>query len=244
MSSASSIQPQQTCLTVDCQNCRLGDICLPIALSNDAITRLSKIVKHGKILQQNDSLYRQNSTFSSIYALKSGSIKTVAITADGEEQITGFYLPGEILGIDGLNTHLHRTTSIALETTAVCEIPFVHLEALSLEIPELQRRCFHLMSQEISSQQQLLLMLAKKTAEERVAFFIINLSDRYARYGFKSEVVQFPMSRQDIANFLGLTIETVSRVFNKLQQQKLIESNRRELIIHDQGALRERAGVL
>mgnify|MGYP000909086294 CR=1 FL=1 len=156
-----------------CTNCNLKGLCLPLAMDVKDIDRLDNIIQRGRPLQSGDHLYRAGDTFTSIYAVRSGSIKTYLIDDDGVEQITGFYLPGEVLGFDGIDNNNYGCNVVALETSTVCEILFTRLEELSLQIPTLQRHFFQLMSRHIESNHQMLLTLSKKNAEGRVSTLLL-----------------------------------------------------------------------
>lgn len=219
--------------TINCGNCRLGTICLPLALEADDIVKLDEIVQRGRPLQKNEHLYREGDEFDSVFAVRSGTIKAYRITGDGQEQVTGFYFPGEILGMDGISKDRYASSAKALETAAVCEIPFNRLEELSSQMPSLQRHFFQLMSQEITSDQQLITLLSKNSAEERVAALLIGISMRNARRKLSRTSFRLPMSRTDIGNFLGLTVETVSRVIGRFSKQGLIEVDSKEISLLD-----------
>ena len=224
---------------ISCGNCRLGAICLPLALENDDIVKLDNIVQRGRPLQKGEYLYRERDAFSAVYAVRSGVVKAYRLTGDGQEQITGFYFPGEILGMDGISSDKYASSAKALETAAVCEIPFNRLEELSTQLPSMQRHFFQLMSQEIISDQQLITLLSKNSAEERVASLLISISARNARRNLSRTQFRLPMSRTDIGNFLGLTIETVSRVMSRFSKQGLIEVDNKEITLLDQECLKE-----
>lgn len=225
--------------TISCGNCRLGSICLPLALEADDVVRLDEIVQRGRPLQKNEHLYREGDEFSAVYAVRSGAIKAYRITGDGQEQVTGFYFPGEILGMDGISKDSYASSAKALETSAVCEIPFNRLEELSAQMPSLQRHFFQLMSQEITSDQQLITLLSKNSAEERVAALLISISARNARRKLSKSNFRLPMSRTDIGNFLGLTVETVSRVISRFNKQGLIEVESKEINLLDIDGLKK-----
>ncbi|TQV67814.1 fumarate/nitrate reduction transcriptional regulator Fnr [Exilibacterium tricleocarpae] len=222
---------------VSCGNCRLNSICLPISLHIDDIDKLDDIIQRSRPLQKGDYLYRANDEFVSVFAVRSGTVKAINITNDGQEQVTGFYLPGEIVGMDGLATNRHTNSAIALETTAVCEIPFTRLEELSIKIPSLQRHFFQLMSKEITSDQQLITLLSKNSAEERVAALLVSISSRNQRRQLSSTAFRLPMSRADIGNYLGLTVETVSRVLSRFQKQGVLTVDKKEIEIVELGKL-------
>lgn len=229
--------------SVSCGDCRLNAICLPISLHVDDIDKLDRIVQRGRPLQKGDHLYRAGEAFSAVYAVRAGTIKAVSVTDDGLEQVTGFYLPGEIIGMDGIGHNQHTNSAIALETSSVCEIPFHRLEDLSREVPTLQRHFFQLMSKEITQDQQLITLLSKNSAEERIASLLLSISSRYHQRGLSATVFLLPMSRSDIGNYLGLTIETVSRVLSRFQKQEIIRVDKREIDIVDMNKLKGLANV-
>jgi len=224
--------------TVSCGDCRLNAICLPISLQIDDIDRVDEIIQRGRPLQKGDNLYRAGDKFQSVYAVRSGTLKAVTITNDGQEQVTGFYLPGEIIGMDGLAHNNHTNTASALETASVCEIPFSRLEELSLKIPTMQRHFFQLMSKEITSDQKLITMLSKNSADERVAALLLSISSRNHRRQLSATDFRLPMSRSDIGNYLGLTIETVSRVFGRLQKSGVLIVDKKDICIADMESLK------
>jgi CRP/FNR family transcriptional regulator, anaerobic regulatory protein len=228
---------------VHCGDCRMNALCLPIALQSHEIERLDKIVERGRPLQKNDHLYRAGEAFKSIYAVRSGAIKGFSVNNQGVEQVTGFYLPGEIFGMDGIGHPDHLNSAVALETSAICEIPFSRMEELSMQIPSLQRHFFALMSREITNDQQLITMLSKNSAEERVATLLVSISARNARRNLSSTRFRLPMSRADIGNYLGLTVETVSRVFSRFQSQGLLEVDKKEIAILDLDKLKVMANT-
>jgi len=228
---------------VSCGNCRLGSLCLPLALESRDVDRLDDIVRRGKPLQKGEHLYREGERFDSVYAVRSGAIKAYRVTDDGREQVTGFYFPGEILGMDGISRNTHASSARALETSAICEIPFGSLEQLSRKMPSLQRHFARLMSREIVEDQQLITLLSKNTAEERIAALMLSISTRNARRKLSATRFRLPMSRIDIGNYLGLTVETVSRVFSRLQKLEILAVSNKEIAILDAGALRDTANI-
>lgn len=229
--------------SVSCGDCRLSSICLPISMQIDDIDRIDRIIKRGRPLQKGDYLFRAGDEFTSVYAVRSGSLKTLTITDSGEEQITGFFLPGEVMGLDGIGHSKHTNSAIALETAAVCEIPFPQMTELTLQIPSLQQHFFQLMSREITHEQQLVTLLSKNTAEERVASLLLSISSRNQRRQLSGTRFRLSMSRADIGNFLGLTVETVSRVFSRLQKLGVIEVDKKEIAVNDLDSLKSAASV-
>lgn len=228
---------------VTCTDCSLNPICLPIAVRDDELTELDSIIKRSRPLRRGEHLFRPGDTFESVYAVRSGAVKTYTLTEEGEEQVTGFYLPGEILGMDGLSTNQHSNAAKALESAAICEIPFTKLESLSSRIPTLQRHFFQLMSREIQADQQLMLLLTKKPADERVAALLLNLSSRYTRRGLSANRFRLPMSRNDIGNYLGLAVETVSRIFTRMQQSGVLTVDGKEIEVTNRQTLCDMANA-
>jgi CRP/FNR family transcriptional regulator, anaerobic regulatory protein len=214
-------------LKTACQSCKLQDLCLPLGLNTLDIDQLDSIIKRRKPLQKGEYLFRSGEAFTSLYAVRSGTIKTYSENEQGDEQITGLFLPGEILGLDAIHDDRHPCSAIALETTSLCEIPFASLEELSSHIPGLHHQLLRIMSKEISADQTLLMLMAQKNAEERLAAFLVNLSSRLKQRNFSDTEFFLSLSRKDIGNYLGLTIETISRTFSHFQSQGLLETDRK-----------------
>ena len=228
---------------VSCFDCLLRDVCLPIALQSGDLEKLDSIIARGKPLHKGDHIYRQRDIFLSIFAVRSGSIKSYSIDEEGDERVTGFYFPGEVLGMDGIGQNHHASSAVAMETSSVCQIPFDHLGELSQSIPSLQQNCFQLMSQEIVEDRRLLALLSKRHADQRVATFLLTMSARKVRNRLSGKIFRLPMSRGDMGNYLGLTVETISRVFNRLQKQQMLLVNNKEITILDIEALRVAGGL-
>jgi CRP/FNR family transcriptional regulator, anaerobic regulatory protein len=224
---------------VSCGNCRLNTICLPLSLHNDDIGQLNQIIKRSKPLQKGEYLFHAGDAFTSIWAIRSGSVKAIVSSNNGNEQVTGFYLPGEVMGLDGLANNVYTNSVVALETTSACEIPFSCLETLSAKLPSLQRYFLQLMSREITQEQNIIHLLTRSNAEARVASFLLSISNRNGRQNLSTSTFLLAMSRVDIGNFLGLTIETVSRTFTRLQKSKVISVDKKEIMINDFTALHQ-----
>ena len=226
-----------------CDTCALNPICLPVAVSNADLHRLETIIERGRPLQRGDHVFRAGDLFGSIYAVRSGAVKTYRLTPEGDEQVMGFHLPGELFGLGGLGSGRHPNNALALETASVCEVPFTRIESLSQELPGLQRHLFQRLGREISDDEQLLVLLTKRSAEERIAALLVSLSARYRRRQLSDTRFRLPMSRGDIGNYLGLVMETVSRVLTRLQNQGVIQVTGREVQIMEPRSLREIAGT-
>jgi CRP/FNR family transcriptional regulator len=222
---------------VSCKDCNLSELCLPRGLHQDELASLDRIVRRSTPLHKGDFLFRAGDPLGSIYAVRSGAIKLYTLSDGGDEQVFGFYLPGELVGLDAINAERHRGYAVALETSSCCSIPFPQLEEVCRQLPGLAHQFLKLMSREISHENRLLLTLASRSAEERIASFLLNLSGRYQRLGFSAQEFRLPMARRDIGLFLGLTIETVSRVFSRLQRDSMIATERRFVRIVDMAAL-------
>ncbi|CEA06253.1 transcriptional regulator Anr [Pseudomonas saudimassiliensis] len=216
-----------------CKDCSLACMCLPIALHADEMDALDRIVKRGRPLRRGEVLFRQGDEFSSIFALRNGAIKTYSLSDEGDEQITGCHLAGELIGMSGMDTGRYTVTAVALETTSVCEIPFETLDELTAVLPQLRKQLMRLMSRELREDQEMMLLLSRKNADQRIATLLINLSARFRMRGYSAKVFRLAMSRSEIGNYLGLAVETVSRVFTRFQQQGLITAEGKQIEILD-----------
>ncbi len=174
-----------------CKDCSLAALCLPLSLDMQDLDALDNIVKRSRPMKKGDFLFRQGDAFASVYAVRSGSLKTFSVTDCGQEQITGFHLPSEFVGLSGMDTELYPVSAIALETTSICEIPFDRLDELSASLPQLRRQLMRIMSREIRDDQQMMMLLSKKTADERIATFLVNLSARFRARGLFPTTVSF-----------------------------------------------------
>lgn len=222
---------------VSCNNCGLDNICLPRGLSHEEVESISQIVKAKKTLQRGEFIYHEGDNFRGILAIKSGSAKLVGADQHGNEHILNILLPGELLGFDGLSTDKHSCAAIALETTSFCLLPADSMEDLFQNIPSLTRELFrHSGEKMLEDKNQLI--LSKRPAEERLAYFLISLSERLKRRGFSASEFKLSLSRQEIGNHLGLALETVSRLLKKFQEDELILVQNRFITITDLNALK------
>ena len=241
-----SVRPSATVLkicphnsTVSCASCRLSELCLPLALNKSEIHKLDAIVERNRPLTKGDHLYRQSDEFKSVYAVRSGSFKSYFLSDSGKSRVTGFYLLGDIIGMDGIASNKYANSTSALEHSSICEIPFSQLGKLSREQPSLRHRFFAIMGNEITKDQQVHTLLSSYSAEERTASFLLGLSSRYARVSLSPTRFLLSMTRGDIGEYLGLTVETVSRIFTSLQKKRLISVDNREIELLDIESLRD-----
>ena len=224
-------------IRVACKNCSLSSLCLPMGLTQEDVDRLDEIVKRARPLHRGDFLFREGDRFNSLYVVKTGSVKTFAPSPEGGEQVLGFHLPGEIIGLDAIDKDMHACSARVLETSAICEIPFVRLEELTTSIPSLQHQMYRLLSKEIGQDTDMLLLLGKKNAEERLAAFLLSLSQRLHKRGLSPSDFYLSMSRHEIGNYLGLAVETVSRLFTRFQDDGLMRVDRKHIQLLDLPAL-------
>jgi CRP/FNR family transcriptional regulator, anaerobic regulatory protein len=206
-----------------CSSCALRALCLPCGIKGADAKSVDELVYTRKRIRRGESLYRAGASFKSLYAVRSGFLKSYAITDDGREQVTGFQMAGEMVGLDGIETDTHNLNVEAIEDTVVCVIPFARLEQLASRVPELQRQLHRMMSREIVRDQGVMMLLGTMQADERVAAFLLNLSQRFAARGYAAAEFLLRMTREEIGSYLGLKLETVSRVFSKLQKSRLID---------------------
>lgn len=205
-----------------CSNCNLQELCLPLGLSMDEIEKLDDLVSTRKRIKRGEHLYRAGQAFDAIYAVRSGFFKTDVLLEDGREQVTGFQMAGELLGLDGISAEHHSCNAIALEDSDVCTIPFSHLEGLSRQIQTLQHHFHKVMSREIVRDHGVMMLLGTMRAEERLATFLLNLSQRFTARGYSPAEFYLRMTREEIGSYLGLKLETVSRAFSRFQEEGLI----------------------
>jgi CRP/FNR family transcriptional regulator len=220
----------------------MRELCMPVGLEPDALAQLDAMVTSQTRLKKGETLYRAGESFSALYAIRLGSCKTTVLAEDGREQITGYHMLGDIIGLDGIGTERHACEAVALEDTQVCALPFERLEELARTIPPLQHNLHRFLSRDIGRDQSMMLMLGSMRAEERLAGFLLNLSDRYRRRGYSSTEFVLRMTREEIGSFLGLKLETVSRLFSRFHEDGLIQVQGRSIKLLDLNALRQLAG--
>ena len=220
-------------LKASCSACSMHQLCLPMGLGESDMTRLDDIIGRRRKIAKDTYLYRIGDPFTNLYAIRLGHFKTFQVSHSGEQQVTGFQMAGELLGMDAISTEHPHCDAMALEDSEVCEIPFPRLEELFGTIPSLLHHFHRMMSQEITREQNVMLLLGNMRAEQRFAAFLINLSSRYAARGYSSTTFQLRMSREEIGNYLGLTIESISRLLSRLKKQGLLRVANREIELLD-----------
>lgn len=221
-----------------CLHCRLSTLCLPYGLRQEEINKLETIVKRKRPIKSDELLFRQNEQSHSLFAVKSGSFRSFISDSDGSEQTIGFYLPGELMGLDALKNGLLHCSVVALETASVCELPLPDLNELCSHIPSLQSQLMRIIGTQIVSDHDKIVLLGNRSAQEKMATFLLMLSQRYNALGYSGTEFNLTMRRHDIANFLGLTIETVSRQLGNLSKIGIITVKQRGVQINDLDSLK------
>ena len=225
-------------IKVACSSCNLRELCLPVGLSPDEMSRLDSVISTRKRVKRGSALFNNGDRFSSLYAVRSGFFKTRVTSVDGRDQVTGFQMTGEILGMDGIVNDHHSCDAVALEDAEVCVMPFDRIESLSREFSALQHHVHKIMSREIVRDHGVMLLLGSMRAEERLAAFLLNLVQRLHSRGFSQSELVLRMTREEIGSYLGMKLETVSRTFSKFVEEGIIEVKQRHVQIKDTEALR------
>ena len=220
-------------LRARCGTCSMHQLCLPMGLDAPDMDRLDQIIGRRRRIARGANLFRSGDAFTNLYAIRLGHFKTYQLSQDGQEQITGFQMAGELLGMDAISTDRHQCIAQALEDSEVCDIPFSNLEQLFGSMPTLLRHFHRMMSQEITREQSVMLLLGNMQASQRFAAFIVNLGSRYEARGYSSSAFQLRMSREEIGNYLSLTIESISRLLSRFKKDGLLEVKNREITLTD-----------
>lgn len=214
-----------------CGTCALHELCLPAGITAEDLVQLDATVRDKRTLDRGDTLYREGDSFGALYVVRSGSLKTFVQDEDGQMQILGFHLPGEIVGVDALASDRHMSQAEALERSSICELPYTRLQKVVAEVPALNRQLMRIISREVVEEHRHLVVMGKQPAQERLAIFLASLADRYHRLHRDGTRLTLTMSRSDIANYLGLVVETVSRVFTRMEEMGVLEVNRKAVRI-------------
>lgn len=227
-STTSSSSTTKTAVT--CENCNLDNLCIPKGLPRSEVGELALLVNRNNIRQKGDAIYHAGSPFRGIIALRSGNAKLLSFDQNGNELVVDFIFPGELLGFDGLSSQIHNCTAIALETVNYCHLPTYKIEILAVNTPALSQVLLQRSCNQFDAQVQKM-MLSRRPAEERVACFILHISDRLRIRGYSELEFRLSMSRDEIGNYLGIAHETVSRIIRLFQERKLIEVKSKQLKI-------------
>lgn len=224
-------------ITKACDICHARDLCVASYLDEGDLERFDDIVGHRAPMVRGERLYLAGDDITSLFVLHSGSVKTYIESSDGDNQITGFHFPGDIIGIHGIENHVHTDTLETLETSSVCELSFSNFEDIRVVFPSLEKGLLRYVFREMSHEQLMLLVLGKMSAERRMAYFLLDISSRLEQHGLSPERINLTMTRHDIANYLGLAVETVSRILTRFQSVGIIDVDRRSITIKDQNSL-------
>lgn len=216
-----------------CASCSLRELCLPVGLDAHETEILSDLIEHKCKIGRGEYLLRAGMRFKSLYAVRNGFFKSYILDSEGRQQVTGFYMTGELLGLDAISAEIHTCETVALEDSEVCEVPFERLEEISCSIPLLMHQFHKIMSREIVQDHRVMVLLGNMKAEERIAAFLLNLSDRFEKRGYSATSFVLRMTREEIGSYLGLKLETVSRSFSKLQDEGMITINNKHVELHD-----------
>ncbi|MDB5867906.1 MAG: putative transcriptional regulator, Crp/Fnr family [Polaromonas sp.] len=226
-------------IKIACSNCNLRELCMPMGLKADELEKIDSIVETRRKVKRGARLYSNGEQFTSLFAIRTGFFKTCISTEDGRNQVTGFQMAGEIMGLDGIVNDHHSCDAVALEDAEVCVIPFDRIEELSREVVSLQRHVHKIMSREIVREHGVMLLLGGMRAEERLAAFLLNLVQRLHARGFSQSELLLRMTREEIGSYLGLKLETVSRTFSKFVEGGIVEVKQRHVRILDAEALKQ-----
>ena len=218
---------------VNCSSCNLREICLPGGVCMEDLQQVQNIVYARRRVKRGESLFGTGDEFTSIYAIRSGFFKTSVVDGEGREQVTGFFMGGELLGMEGIGAGRHSSTAIALEDSEICVMPYSLVESMAHDYPQLQRRLHSVLSREIVRDHGVMMLLGSMRAEERLAAFLSNLSKRFVRRGYSPSDFHLRMTREEIGSYLGLKLETVSRLFSQFQKDGLIEVEQKHVRIVD-----------
>ncbi|MGE0873212.1 MAG: helix-turn-helix domain-containing protein [Burkholderiales bacterium] len=218
---------------VTCSSCNLRELCLPASMGAEDMARMENVVYARRRMKRGDVLFNAGAAFNAVYSIRSGFFKTILIDGEGREQVTGFFMGGELLGMDGIGTGTYNGTAIALEDSEVCVLPYALIEQMAREIPALQRNLHAVLAREIVRDHGVMMLLGSMRAEQRLATFLINLSKRFVRRGYSQSDFHLRMTREEIGSYLGLKLETVSRLFSAFQKDGLIEVQQKHVRIAD-----------
>ncbi len=235
--SATQAVPAAKSGKVNCTLCSFNRFCLPQGLADSDVARLDQIIARRRRVARDEQLFSMGASFGSLYAVRLGHFKTAQVNIHGEQQVTGFHMAGDLLGMDAIGSGLHNCSATALEDSEVCEIPFNRLQELVMQTPSLMQQFHRVLGREIQREQAIMLFRGSMRADQRMALFLLNLGARYSARGYSSASYQLRMSREDIGGYLGLTIESVSRLLARFRKQGWIKLDNRDIRILDRDSL-------
>ena len=223
--------PTQAKFEVTCSSCNLRELCLPGMLCAEDLARVENLVYARRRVKRGDTLFSAGGEFNSVYAIRSGFFKTSVVDGEGREQVTGFHMGGELMGLDALGAGTYNGTAVALEDSEVCVLPYALIEEMAREVPALARNLHAVLAREIVRDHGVMMLLGSMRAEERLATFLINLSKRFVRRGYSASDFHLRMTRDEIGSYLGLKLETVSRLFSAFQKEGYIDVQQKHVRI-------------
>ena len=226
-----------------CSSCSLRDLCMPLGLNTTELEQLDTLVDERRRVKRGQALFDSGAAFDALYVVRLGSLKTAVLLEDGREQVTGFHMLGELVGLDGISTDSHICSAVALEDTEVCVMPFARLEDFSRSIPTLQHHVHRLLGTEVVRDHKNMVMLGSMRAEEKLAWFLLDIAERYLKRGYSPSEFVLRMTREEIGSFLGLKLETVSRLFSRFQAEGLITAQQKHIKLLDSHGLRQLIGT-
>ncbi|MDR3368316.1 fumarate/nitrate reduction transcriptional regulator Fnr [Rhodoferax sp.] len=226
-------------IKIACTNCNMRELCMPIGLSQDELNRIDEMIGSRRKIKRGETLFHNGERFTNLYAIRTGFFKTCITSEDGRDQVTGFQMAGEIIGMDGIVNDHHSCDAIALEDAEICAMPFAQIEALSREVNALQHHVHKIMSREIVREHGVMLLLGSMRAEERLAAFLLNLAQRLHSRGFSQSELILRMTREEIGSYLGLKLETISRTFSRFVDDGIVAVKQRHVQILDTNALQD-----
>jgi CRP/FNR family transcriptional regulator len=229
-------------LRTHCATCSIRELCLPVGLATDEMKQVDALIATRTRLKRGETLYRAGEPFRALYAIRLGSLKSTVLAEDGREQVAGYHMLGDLVGLDGIGSGHHECDAVAVEDSEVCVLPFDRIEELARGVPALQHNLHQFLSREISRDHNLMLVLGSMRAEERLALFLLNLAERHRSRGYSSTEYVLRLTRKEIGAYLGLKLETVSRLFSRFQEEELIRVHGRAVKLLDPAALKRVIG--
>lgn len=221
-----------------CATCQMQRLCLPLGFEPEILGMFDKLIGKRIRLRKGETLFRPGEKFSTLYAIRLGSCKTVLLSEDGRDQVSGYHMAGEVIGADGIGTDFHDCQAIALEDMEVCALPFQRVEELAQESPRVLQNLHRMLAREISRERHVMLMLGTMRADQRLSAFLLDLAARYHERGYSGTEFVLRMTRDEIGSYLGLKLETISRLLSRFHRDGLIQVQGRVLKLLDLEALK------